>query len=57
MVKLRGQAEVVVMFEIMSKPIQVCKEIWVINDDLNRAVDYIDPDEFMEALSLLSLEG
>lgn len=57
MAKLREQAEVV-RIEITKRPVPVFEEIWVISDvDVGRSIDDIDYDEFMEALSLLSMEG
>ena len=56
MSKLRREAEVVVL-NIVSRPSEVFKEIWIINDDLNRPIERIEYEEFMEALEILSFEG
>lgn len=57
MVKLREKAEVVEI-EIIKRPVKVFKEVWLItSDDIGKPIDYIDSEEFLEALSLLSIEG
>lgn len=55
MVKLRKQADRV-KIKIVEAPIEVLESIWVVIDDIDKPIDYIDSVEFLEALSLLSLE-
>lgn len=56
MVKLRKQADRV-KITIIETPLSVLEDIWVVVDDIDKPIDRIDSIEFMEALSLLSLEG
>lgn len=56
MVEKRKQADRV-KIKIVRAPIEVLESIWVVVDDIDKPIDYIDSAQFMEALALLSIEG